>query len=393
LTKEISHHVQENKEALKHASISHARQPEGAGVCEVRLSAYNSEDIQDFQIRTGTDLAKAVKAHKDKVLWLNVCGHPNAELTSAINDAFKMHHFVPLEELRVHQRSKFELHEDQLMAIVWSATVDGALKTHQLAIVLGEQFVVTFQNGHHDLTAAVHGKLQKSVNKVRKNGADYLMYSLVNDMIDGFFPCLERYGERLESVENQIVDNPSKRSISQIHLIKRDLLTIRRHIWSLREMVNGILRDASDMFDKASAVHMRDSYDHLVQLIDFCETYRELAADLMDVYLSSISNRMNEVMKVLTIITTIFVPPGLIAAIYGMNFKVMPELNWTCGYPFALGLMLVLALTTLSFFWWKGWLGETPKFLRVLRKKSVHAAQAVTNHKHHEPSAHDSHHR
>ncbi|HEY9753856.1 MAG TPA: magnesium/cobalt transporter CorA [Oculatellaceae cyanobacterium] len=381
MTKELTHHSHANTDAASHSRHNH-RAEEAVG-CQVRLTAYNSEDLHDYEIKTADDLSKALEEQYGKVLWLNVSGHPDAELEQAINDAFKIHHFVPLEQLRVHQRSKFELSEDQLMAIVWSATVNGGLKTHQLAIVAGENFITTFQNEQTDLTALVHEKLQKSVNKIRKNGADYLMYSLINDMVDRFFPCLERYGERLETVENQIVDNPTKRSISQIHMIKRDLLTIRRHIWSLREMVNGILRDAPDMFERSAAVHLRDTYDHLVQLIDFCETYRELAADLMDVYLSSISNRMNEVMKVLTIITTIFVPPGLIAGIYGMNFRNMPELNWRYGYPFALCLMLVLALTTLAFFWWKGWLGEMPKFIRALRKKSIHAAHSVTNHIHH----------
>ena len=368
-----------------HSSATHLHASAPSEKSKLRLTIYNENEIHDEDIVDVKELKKIVDSNKDKIVWLNVLGIPDAETATAINDAFDIHHFVPLEQLKAHQRSKFELFEDQIMIIAWTVSTDGGLKTHQLAVVGSKSFVITFQSDHLDLTAGVHEKLQKAVNKIRRHHADYLLYSLVNDMVDSYFPCLERYGERLETVENQIVDNPTKRSISQIHMIKRDLLTVRRHIWSLREAINGALRDASDWFESATVVHMRDAYDHSVQLIDFVETYRELAADLMDVYLSSISNRMNEVMKVLTIITTIFVPPGLIAAIYGMNFRQdvsplnMPELSWYYGYPFAICLMLALALTTLGFFWLKGWLGETPKFMRALKKKSMQAAHGVTH--------------
>ncbi len=360
----------------KHASAT------DTSPCKLRVTVYDAEQMHDEQITNASQLTGIVETNKGKVIWLDVTGTPDSETAKVIDDAFDTHHFVPLDEIKTHLRSKFETFEDQLMLIAWSASVDGGLKVHQMAIVQSDSFVLTFQNDARDLTTSVREKLQRSGNKIRRHGADYLFYALVNDTVDSYFPCLERYGERLETVENQIVDNPTKRSISQIHMIKRDLLTIRRHIWSLRESINGALRDAPDLLEPSTAVHLRDAYEHSVQLIDFVETYRELAADLMDVYLSSISNRMNEVMKVLTIITTIFVPPGLIAGIYGMNFKAemspynMPELSWYFGYPFALCLMLGLAVTTLLFFWWKGWLGEPPKFLRALNKKAAHTMRA-----------------
>lgn len=343
--------------------------------CKLILTAYDSDNIEEHEVKDLSKLHSMVDADKKRVVWLHIMGIPDQKILDEINSFFDMHNLAPLEVLKGHMRSKLELFGDKFMVVAWAIGLEAALRTHQLIIVGSKSFVVTVQHEQNDMTTAVREKLQKSVTKVRNTGTDYLVYSILDSVVDSYFPCLERYGEKLESVEDLIIDNPTKRSISQIHSIKRDLLAVRRHIWSLRETVNAILRDASQNFDPDTLIHVRDLYDHAVQLIDVVETYRELAADLMDVYLSSISNRMNEVMKVLTIITTIFVPPGLVAAVYGMNFRQdksplnMPELSWYFGYPFALTLMLVLALTTLGFFWWKGWLGDPPKFLRVLQRK------------------------
>ncbi len=345
--------------------------------CKLILTAYDSDHIEEHEVKDLSKLHAMVDADKKRVVWLHIMGIPNQKIVDEVNSFFDMHNLAPLEVLKGHMRSKLELFGDKFMLVVWAIGLESALRTHQLIIVGSKSFVVTVQHEHKDLTTAVREKLQNSVTKIRGGATDYLVYSILDSIVDSYFPCLEHYGEKLETVEDLIIDNPTKRSITQIHSIKRDLLAVRRHIWSLRETVNAILRDASQNFAQDTLIHVRDLYDHAVQLIDVVETYRELAADLMDVYLSSISNRMNEVMKVLTIITTIFVPPGLVAAVYGMNFRQdksplnMPELSWYFGYPFALTLMLALALVTLSFFWWKGWLGDPPKFLRVLQKKMV----------------------
>lgn len=353
--------------------------------CKLILTTYDENHIEEREVSDLSDLHSQVETDKKKVVWLHIMGLPNQKIVDEINSFFDMHSLAPLEVLKAHMRSKLELLGDKYMIVAWSIGLESALHTHQIIIVASEHFVLTVQHDQKDLTLAVREKLQKSVTKVRSGGTDYLVYSILDSVIDSYFPCLERYGDRLENVEDLIIDNPTRRSITQIHSIKRDLLAVRRHIWSLRETVNAMLRDASDKFAPATLIRVRDIYDHAVQLIDVVETYRELAADLMDVYLSSISNRMNEVMKVLTIITTIFVPPGLVAAVYGMNFRQdkspfnMPELSWYLGYPFALSLMFLLALTTLMFFWSKGWLGEPPKFMRAWKKK------------HHQDSRRDSH--
>ncbi len=346
--------------------------------CQLILIAYDADHIEEHEVKDLSKLHAMVEADKKRVVWLHIMGIPDQKILDEVNSFFDIHNLAPLGVLKAHMRSKLELFGDKFMVVAWAIGLEAALRTHQLIVVGSKSFVVTVQHEQNDLTTAVREKLQKSLTKVRNGGTDYLVYSILDNVVDSYFPCLERYGEKLEAVEDLIIDNPTKRSITQIHSIKRDLLAVRRHIWSLRETVNAILRDASENFEADTLIHVRDLYDHSVQLIDVVETYRELAADLMDVYLSSISNRMNEVMKVLTIITTIFVPPGLVAAIYGMNFRQdrspfnMPELSWYFGYPFALTLMLLLALSTLSFFWWKGWLGDPPKFLRVLQRKIAH---------------------
>ena len=200
--------------------------------------------------------------------------------------------------------------------------------------------------------------------RLREASAGYLAYSLLDSVIDAYFPVVEAYAERLDRLEDRVIARPSRSSIAEIHSAKHDLRSLRRIVWPLSEAVNSLVRDPSPLVDDDTRVHLRDCYDHLVQIIDLVETYRELCSDLTDLYLSSISNRMNEIMKVLTIIATIFMPLSFITGLYGMNFHTerspwnMPELNWRYGYPFSLGLMALTVLAMLWYFRRKGWLGS-----------------------------------
>jgi magnesium transporter len=350
------------------------------GSCQLVLTTYNSDESSEQRTVQLQDLEEAIleARRQDRIIWLDTIGTPEQKTIDQIRELFQFRNFDPFELVKAHQRSKFEMYEDQMAIVVWSVEINNALHPHQIVMMLGEKCLLSFQFDGRDLLEDVKQALKKGLNKSRRGGADYLAYTIVNQAVDSYFPYLERYGERLETVEEQILENPTRRSISQIHAIKRDLLNVRRHLWSLRETINTTIRDNSDAFADGTKIHFRDTYEHVVQLIDVVEIYRELCSDLMDVYLSSISNRMNEVMKVLTVITTVFVPPALIASIYGMNFHSekspfnMPELSWYYGYPLALGLMLVTALTTLIFFWIKGWLGDGPRVIRMLRHKLHH---------------------
>jgi magnesium transporter len=213
----------------------------------------------------------------------------------------------------------------------------------------------------------VRERLRKGTSHIRHAGPDYLAYSLIDAVIDGYFPVLETLGEHLESLEDDILAHPTPQSASHIHQSRRDLMALRRAIWPLREAMNMLIREPSPLVGDEARLYLRDCYDHTVRILDFVETYRELGANLMELYLSSMSQRMTEVMKVLTIIATIFIPLTFVAGIYGMNFNPdrspfnMPELEWYFGYPFALALMAAIALVMLYYFRRKGWLGSADR--------------------------------
>jgi magnesium transporter len=331
----------------------------------ITVIAYGPNDLVEKKVTGVKDIEPFLS--KYPVTWVNVDGLGDAEVIKEIGRFFHIHNLALEDVMTFHQRAKVENYDDQFYIVghmlKW---VDDEIKVEQLNIFLGKNFVVTFQDGPIDCMNPARERIRKGTGRLRSSGPDYLAYSLLDTVIDSYFPILENYGDSLEDLEELIIEKPTRAVIGKIHKIKRDLLILRRSIWPLREAVNSLLRDSPEAFQKETLIHLRDCYDHAVQILDFIETYRELSADLQDVYLSSISNRMNEIMKVLTIITTLCVPPTLVAGIYGMNFDPhaspynMPELHWFFGYPFALSLMAVIASITLIIMWMKGWLGETP---------------------------------
>jgi magnesium transporter len=238
------------------------------------------------------------------------------------------------------------------------------LQTEQVSLFLGERFVLTFQEKPGDCLDCVRDRIRSGTGRIRQAGPDYLAYAVLDAVIDNFFPVLEGAGEYLEELEATVLSNPDEGTVSKIHGIKRQLLRLRRAVWPQREALNSMLREGTSLIAEDTKVYLRDSYDHTIQIIDLLENYREIASGLMDVYLSSVSNRMNEVMKVLTIFAAIFIPLTFIAGIYGMNFDPerspwnMPELDWYLGYPFALGLMAAVGVGMLVYFRHKGWIGS-----------------------------------
>lgn len=208
-------------------------------------------------------------------------------------------------------------------------------------------------------------RIDKGKGLIRKQGADYLAYALLDAIIDGFFPVLELYGERLEELEEEVIFNPSRKTLQQIYQIRRELLQLRRAIWPQRNAISSLIRDGSQLLGAEVQIYLRDCYDHAVQVMDMVENYRELASGLMDVYLSAVSNKMNEIMKLLTVVSAIFIPLTFVAGIYGMNFNTetspynMPELSWYWGYPICLAVMAAIASGLLFFFWRRGWLNNS----------------------------------
>lgn len=301
----------------------------------------------------------------ESVSWIDVKGLGSEDILQRIGDIFSLHPLVLEDVVNVPQRPKVEEHGEQLLIITRMVTLhddDKTFETEQVSFILGKHYLLTVQEEpRYDCFGPIRERIRTGKGSIRRSGADYLAYALIDSIIDGFFPVLEAYGEQLEDLEDEVVVNPSRKTLQKIHEIKRELLTLRRAIWPQRDAINALIRDGSQLLSPEVTVYLRDCYDHAIQVLDMVETYREVASSLMDVYLSSVSNRMNEIMKFLTVISVIFIPLTFVAGVYGMNFNPekspwnMPELNWYLGYPFCLGLMGTIAGSLVFIFWRKGW--------------------------------------
>lgn len=329
----------------------------------IRLIAYGPDRFEEQEIRDVESVAAAVGQWP--VAWVNVDGLGNAEVIHNLGAAFGLHHLALEDVVNVPQRSKVEQYGDVVYIVARMASLGEEVETEQLSLFLGKDFVLTFEERPGDCLDPVRQRIREGLGLLRSHGPDYLAYAILDAIIDAYFPILEQYSERLEDLEEAIIAQPSRQLVSRVHDVKRDLLTLRRAIWPLREAINSLVRDPMPLITQETRIHLRDCYDHVVQIIELVETNRELGSDLTDLYLSMTSNRMNEVMQVLTMFASIFIPLSFIAGVYGMNFNAersplnMPELNWFWGYPFALGLMAAVAGSLLVFFWRKGWLGPT----------------------------------
>jgi len=323
----------------------------------IQVLSYGPKEIRE-QVITDPAEAQAFLG-KQPVTWVNVDGPVSAELLSKFGEIFELHPLALEDVASGHQRAKVEEYGKHHFMVTRMVALGKELETEQLSLFFGDNFVLTFQEcAGGDCLDSVRERIRRGMGKIREEKPDHLAYCLVDAVIDGYFPVLEELGERLETLEDDILARHDSRTPSRIHELKRNILTLRRSIWPLREAVNSLCRDAMPLVSKETRIYLRDCYDHAVRLIDLIEMYRELCADLRDLHLTAVSNRMNEVMKVLTIITTLFIPPTFIAGLYGMNFRHMPELDWSWGYPFALGIMGLLVAGLVYFLNWKGWLGD-----------------------------------
>jgi magnesium transporter len=280
---------------------------------------------------------------------------------------FNLHPLTQEDVVNVPQRPKVEDYENQLVIIAWMVMLNpdsdnDSFYKEQVSLILGKHYLLTVQEEpKYDCFGAVRDRIRTNKGIIRKQGADYLAYTLLDAIIDGFFPVLEEYGERIDELEDEVVVNPTRKTLEKIYQIRRELLTLRRAIWPQRDAINALIRDGSNLISPDVRIYLRDCYDHTIQVMDMVETYRELTSGLMDVYLSSVGNKMNEIMKLLTVISSIFIPLTFIAGVYGMNFNTekspwnMPELNWYWGYPLCLALMVAIAGGLVFFFWRRGW--------------------------------------
>lgn len=303
---------------------------------------------------------------RPSITWVDVRGIGHRETFERMGEIFKVHPLALEDIVNVPQRPKADAYADHHLIIARMAQMDeaGTLRTEQIAILFGRSFVLTVQEeASWDVMEPVRERIRRGRGSIRERGADFLAYAILDAVIDGFFPVLERLGERIEDLELAVTRARGPMS-REIHDVKRELLTLRRAIWPQRDLTNMLLREESALISKETRLHLRDTYDHAVQVMDMVETFREITSGLMDLYLSGMSNRMNEIMKVLTIISTIFLPITAIAGVYGMNFHHesspfnMPELDWYYGYPFVIIVMLGSVVGLLFYYRSKGWIGK-----------------------------------
>jgi len=293
------------------------------------------------------------------VTWINVDGVHDVGLIQKLGNNFDLHPLIIEDIVHTQQRPKMEESENYIYIVLKMLYFDNAqneTQVEQVSLVFGKNFVISFQEKEGDIFETIRERIRNGKGRIRKMGTDYLAYALIDAVVDHYFIILENDGEKIEELEDKVVADPKPETLQKIHRLKREMIFLRRSVWPLRELVNSLERGESPLIHKATRIYLRDVYDHTIQVIDTLETYRDMLSGMHDTYLSSISNRMNEVMKVLTIIATIFIPLTFIAGIYGMNFEFMPELKWRWAYFSVWGVILIVAVFMLIFFRRKKWL-------------------------------------
>jgi magnesium transporter len=318
---------------------------------------YNQKDFQEKEIERVEDCL--VFLDKPTATWINIDGLHQVDIIEKVGAHFKIHPLVLEDIVHTGQRPKIEDFGDYIF-VVLRMILHGDRKEEiigeQISLILGSNYVISFQERGGEVFDPIRERIRNAKGRIRKAGADYLAYALLDAIVDNYFVILEHVGEQIESLEDELVSNPAPETLHMIQKLKSDMIFLRKSVWPLREVISGLERGESDLITKPTGIYLRDVYDHTIQVIDTIETFRDMVSGMLDIYLSSVSNRMNEVMKVLTIMATIFIPLTFIAGIYGMNFKFMPELEWPLGYPLALGVMLFVVAAMVFYFRGKKWL-------------------------------------
>ncbi len=318
---------------------------------------YDEQNFQEKEISTIEECFPFKQS--PTVTWINIDGIHDISIIEKLGGHFDLHPLILEDILNTGQRPKCEDYDNHIYTVLKMLSYDDkseTIRAEQVSLVLGANFVISFQESVGDVFEQIRDRLRNDKGRVRKMASDYLTYALIDAVVDGYFIILEKLGEKIESMEEQLVAEPTSKTLQRIHSVKRELISLRKSVWPLRELINGLAKTGSSLIKESTRVYLRDVYDHTIQVIDTVETFRDMVSGMLDIYLSSISNRMNAVMKVLTIIATIFIPLTFVAGVYGMNFKYMPELGWRWGYAAVLLVMAVVAVIMLIYFKTKKWL-------------------------------------
>ena len=344
------------KAGLPPGTLVHVGEEKTAKV-KITVIDYDESNLQEKEI-VKIDECYPFK-EKPTVTWINIDGVHDVDVIEKIGKNYGIHPLLLEDIVNTEQRPKIEDFEGYLFLVVKMLSFDEKqreIKTEQVSLVLGPNYVLSFQEREGDVFDPVRDRIRRAKGRIRKMGADYLAYALLDAIVDGYFLILERIGDRIEELEESLISQPDTKTLTAIHYLKREMIFLRRSVWPLREVISGMSRRESTLIKESTEIFLRDVYDHTIQVIDTIETYRDMVSGMLDTYLSSISNRMNEVMKVLTIFAAIFIPLTFVAGIYGMNFSYMPELGWKWGYFAALAIMAAICISMLIYFRNKKWL-------------------------------------
>lgn len=318
---------------------------------QISIMTYNAGDVEETADLSLEEVA--VRKKKDGITWININGIHDVSVVEAIGKAYDLHPLTLEDILNTGHRPKIDDYGDYLffvLKMVYSDPSDRPLKIEHVCFVLGSDYIISFQEVAGDVFDPVRRRIRTGKGKIRKSGADYLAYALLDMIVDHYYVVLDEMGEEIENLQEMVLDNPDASVLARIYDCKHRHLTMRKSIWPLREILAATLRESFELIHEDVRFYLRDVYDHIIQVADTIETYRDMLSGLLDIYMSSVSHKMNEVMKVLTVIATLFIPLTFFAGVYGMNFHYMPELEWRFAYPgFWLATVVLLAVMIVIF--------------------------------------------
>ncbi len=336
-------------------TLVYTGEPQDAAV-KITITHYDEDTITAQEFEAFTECLPPVSP--EGVTWIDVSGIHQVKNLENLGKCFNLHPLVLEDILDVEQRPKIEDYDDYLFIVLKAIRPFGieGMASEQISLILGANYLICCREANGDIFAPIRERLLTSKGRIRKLGADYLAYSLIDVIVDNYFVYLERFGDQVESLEDQVVAKPTPQTLRVVHQFKNDMIMVRKSLWPLREVIASLERRESPLISDSLTVYLKDVYDHTIIAIETVETYRDILSGMLDIYLSSMSNRLNEIMKVLTIIATIFMPLTFITSLYGMNFRYMPELSWRYGYYQVLGLIVVIALGMLLYFRKRRWI-------------------------------------